>query len=111
MKVIKQKNHKDFKTIQCKKVDPIKDFKMDNSCYLLIKIEDKKIHIGICNYDHEILLEFIGDKSQDIYYSIINYEKENNIEFFTKKEHLCYLGKELKKAEYAIENNAEYVQE
>ena len=30
MKVIKQKNHKDFKTIQCKKVDPIKDFKMDN---------------------------------------------------------------------------------
>lgn len=112
---IKDKSlHKDFEVIQCRPYDDYKDHKNDNSCYILIKVdfEFSEIQVAICNYQHEILKVFKGRRAQDIYHAIFEYEKENNLQWFAEKQHIAYLGKELKKAEIALAlGNSGYYQE
>lgn len=112
---IKDKSvHKDFEVIQCKPYDDYKDHKNDNNCYVLIKVdfEYAEIQVAICNYKHEIIKVFKGRRSQDIYNTIFDYEKEHNLPWFTEKQHIAYLGKELKKAEIALAlGNSGYYQE
>lgn len=103
------------KTIHCPSYDTYKDFQMEpTGYYVLIKpnFEISTIEAAICNKEHVIVQIFQGQKSQDIYHAIFAFEKENNIEWLTNKEHIAYLGKELKKAELALVlgNNA-YFQE
>lgn len=104
--------HKDFEVISCKPYDDYRDHKNDNGCYVLVKVdfEFSEIHIAICNYQHEILKVFKGKRAQDIYAAIFDYEKQNNLQWFTEKQHVAYLGKELKKAEIALAlgNNGYY---
>ena len=105
---------KDFEVIQCKPYDDYRDHKNDNSCYTLIKVDFEfyEIQVAICNYKHEILKMFKGKRAQDIYATIFEYEKKNNLTWFTEKQHIAYLGKELKKAEIALAlGNSGYYQE
>jgi len=104
----------DFEVIQCKPYDDYKDHKNDNTCYILVKVDFEfyEIQVAICNYKHEIMKVFRGKRAQDIYTAIFNYEKEHNVEWFTEKQHIAYLGKELKKAEIALAlGNTGYYQE
>ncbi len=106
---------KDFEVIPVKEWDDYKDFRIESSgYYCLIRIEwDRgKISVAICNKDHELEKVFVGRRPQDIYAAIFDYEEKHNIQWFTKKDHIAYLGKELKKAEIALSiGNSAYYQE
>ena len=54
---------------------------------------------------------FRGRKAQDLYYTIFEYEKKHQLKWFSRKDHVAYLGKELKKCEFAILGKGDYVQE
>jgi len=99
--------HENFEMIDCPSFHPIKDFIMDDSCYLLIRINrvDTKIEVGICNYKHELLKGYQGVRAQDIYYRLL---KDGWIK---RLDHAAYLGKELKKAEIALATGSDYYQE
>ena len=104
----------DFEVIECKPYDDYKDHKNDNGCYVLIRVdfEHFEIQVAVCNYKHEILKVFKGKRAQDIYDTIFEHEKKNNLKWFTEKQHVAYLGKELKKAEIALSmGNSGYYQE
>ena len=106
--------HVDFEVIECKSYDNYKDHKNDDGCYVLIKVDfdHSEIHVAVCNYKHEILKMFKGKRSQDIYAAIFDYETKHNLKWFTEKQHIAYLGKELKKAEIAlVMGNTGYYQE
>jgi len=102
-------------TFQCPEYDNYKDFKRDpGGVYVLIKVNFtvSQIEVGICNKDHVVIAIFRGRKSQDIYNAIFKYEKDHNIVWFKEKTHIAYLGKELKKAEFAlVTGNSSYFQE
>ena len=100
-----QKLVKGCATEECAEYDAYKDFKRDPSgYYVLIKVNFElfRIEVGICTKDHEIVRIFRGRKSQDIYNAIFQYEKKHRVEWFREKTHIAYLGKELKKAEWAL---------
>ncbi len=104
----------DFEVINCKPYDDYKDHKNDDSCYVLIKVDFEfyEIQVAISNYQHEIIKVFKGKRPQDIYTAIFEYEKEHSLKWFSEKQHIAYLGKELKKAEIALAlGNNGYFQE
>ncbi len=106
--------HVDFEVIQCKSYDDYKDHKNDDGCYTLIRVDFEyyEIQVAVCNYKHEILKVFKGKRPQDIYTAMFDYEKEHNFQWFTEKQHIAYIGKELKKAEIALAlGNTGYYQE
>ena len=110
---VKDKTYaEDFEVIQCPSFDDYKDFKMDNT-YVLVRTypDAKEIGVAICTKDHVILKEFRGKRERDIYYTLFKYMEDHNSDWFSRFDHAAYLGKELKKAEFAIDNNTEYVQE
>ena len=111
--VRKQKLSSDFEVIEAKNFDDYKDFVTDTGCYVLVKVykDTKEIGVGICNYAHEILKEFKGKNARDIYFSILDYSEKHNKKWFTRLDHAAYLGKELAKAQLALEKGFEYVQE
>jgi len=102
----------DFAVINVKPYDDLKDFRMDKA-YVLIRTypETKEIGVAICNSKHVILKEFRGKRAQDLYFGIFTHMQEQSLEWFTRFDHAAYLGKELKKAEYALETGKEYIQE
>lgn len=101
-----------FEVIECS-WDRYKDWIMDYGCYVLIKVymDTNEIGVAICDQEHTILKEFRGKSASDIYATIFRYEKENNLNWFTEKQHIAYLGKELKKAEMVLVLGVEYYQE
>lgn len=105
----------DCENIDCPENDPVKDFKRDPSgCYLLIRVnfETLRIEAAVCDKNHKIKRVFSGRKAQDIYSAIFREEKKTGTEFFKEKTHIAYLGKELKKAEWAlVSGNNAYFQE
>ena len=110
----KQSIASEFKLIDCLEYDPIKDFRRDpTGVYVLIRcnIQDATIEVAVCDKKHTIIKAFRGKKAQDLYYTIFEYEKKHKLKWFTRKDHAAYLGKELKKCEYAILKKEEYIQE
>ena len=110
----KQTISPDFELIDCPVYDPIKDFRRDpTGIYVLIRcdVENSSIEVAICDKKHTIIKAFRGRKSQDLYVTIFEYEKKHKLKWFTRKDHVAYLGKELKKAEFAILKKEDYVQE
>lgn len=111
----KQALDEQCKVIDCKAYDPIKDFRRDpTGYYVLIRpdYENKIIEVAICNKSHKIVGIFRGKKCQDVYEGIFQYEKKHGHKWFSDKGHIAYLGKELKKAEYALTRKAnDYIQE
>ena len=110
----KQSIASNLEIIDCTPYDPIKDFRMDPAGYYVLIRADKSqalIEVAICDGKHQIMKVFRGNKSQDLYFSIFEYEKKHHCEWFRRKDHIAYLGKELKKAEMALVGKEEYVQE
>ena len=111
---VKDKNvADDFEVIHVKKWDDYKDFKMDDGCYVLIKVhwDTYEIGVAVCDYKHTILKEFRGRRPQDLYTAILDYSEKNSKNWFKRLDHAAYLGKELKKAEICMSIGTEYVQE
>lgn len=105
---------KDFEIIKAKPYDDYKDHKNDDGCYVLIRVdfEYAEIQVAVSDYKHQLLKAFTGRRAQDIYNAIFEYEKANNLKWFNEKQHIAYLGKELKKAELALSlGNTGYFQE
>ena len=110
----KQSLSPDLKIIDCLPHDPIKDFRRDpTGVYVLIRCDVKSavIEVAICDKKHTIIKTFRGLQSQDLYCTIFEYEKKNKLKWFSRKDHAAYLGKELKKAEFALLGKEIYVQE
>ena len=105
---------KDFEVISCPPYNDYHDHKNDDGCYILVKVDFEfyEIHVAILNYTHEIMRVFRGKRPQDIYSAIFAYEQKYNFKWFSEKQHIAYLGKELKKAEIALAlGNTGYYQE
>ncbi len=110
----KQSASRDFENIFCPAYDPIKDFRRDPSgAYVLIRINQKSkfMEVAVCDKNHVIQKAFRGKKCQDLYFAIFEYAKQRRLKWFTRMDHAAYLGKELKKAEYALAGREKYVQE
>ena len=104
----------DLETIECPVYDPIKDFRRDpTGTYVLIRCDIKThlIEVSIFDKKHTILKIFRGKKSQDLYFTIFEYEKKHDLKWFSRKDHAAYLGKELKKCEFALLGKDNYIQE
>jgi hypothetical protein len=111
----KQSFDKDFEVIEVRETDEVRDLKLDPSgFYVLIGINkiEQKISVAIANPKHEVIKVFQGREPRDIWTGIFNYEEKHDLKWFTRKDHVAYLGKELKKAELALASgNVPYVQE
>ncbi len=111
----KQTFASNFECINAKRTDPIKDFKLDPSgYYVLIKVfpVEQLIGVALCNQNHEIEKEFRGHAARDLWSLIFDSERRASVEWFTRKDHIAYLGKELAKAETALKNlDISYIQE
>jgi len=100
-----QKKAVDCEVIECPEYDDYKDFKRDpTGFYVLVRIEwdRSRMAVAVCDKDHTIVKIFRGRRAQDIYHAIFAYEKKHKVEWFKEKDHIAYLGKELKKAEAAL---------
>ena len=98
----------DFKTIPCPPYNDIRDYKQDKGCFLLIKIypEQKEIGVAVCTYNMDMLAEYRGKTAQQIYFYLLN-----NTSYISRLDHAAYLGKELARAQSALESGTEYLQE
>jgi len=106
----------DCPTVECPPYDEYQDFKLDESShYVLIRVDhnSSKIELAVCDPDHTIICIFRGRSYQEISHALFKYEKDRGLEWFRDKTHIAYLGKELRKAQTALEAgpNAEYYQE
>ncbi len=110
----KQMISPDLEVIECPVYDPIKHFRRDpTGAYVLIRceVETSLIEVAICDKKHMIIKVFRGRKAQDLYFTIFEYEKKHQLNWFNRKDHAAYLGKELKKCEVALLGKEIYVQE
>lgn len=105
----KQITHaKDFRVIYGH-YHEIRDFVLDKNGFFLIKVHPETKEIGaafVDNNTYEIKFEVRGKTAQEVYYVIFN---ELNVN--VRLDHAAYLGKELKKAEIALQTGEEYLQE
>jgi dihydropteroate synthase len=87
--------------------DEIKDFRLDEDGYFLIKLdrENKKIVAGFCKENNNILVKIIGSKPSDIYSEVI---KRGLVK---QADHIAYLGKECQKAYIALQQGLDYIQD
>ena len=100
------KEDKNMKLIKGK-YDDLKDYKYDIKGYFLIRINKatKEIEVGHCKQNNIILTKITGKRASDIYFSIIK------AGLVSRLDHAAYLGKELTKAEIALNYNLDYVQD
>jgi len=87
--------------------DRIKDWKMDPKGYFLIKVdrEKKLIEVGYVQKDNRVEKIIVGKTAMEVFNTII---KE---ELISLLQHAADLGAELQKAEIALKENVEYVQD
>jgi tetrahydromethanopterin S-methyltransferase subunit A len=87
--------------------DENKDWVYDPKGYFLIRINNKtkKLEAGYCKQTNKIIKVITGKKASEVYFTII----EQGL--VSRQDHAAYLGKELAKAEFALKNNLEYVQD
>ncbi len=97
------KNFKDIKAAY----DDAKEFYLDPKGYFLIRVDKGKgvIEAAFCKSRNIVELKVSGEKAIDIYMTIL---REKVID---RPDHAAYLGRELAKAEMALKNNLEYVQD
>ena len=94
--------------------DKIKDWKLDPKGYFLIDIDKKKklLRVGYCVIDksndksiHEMVAEICGKTAIEVLNTLIREE------FISTLQHSGDMGIELCKAELALNNNLDYVQD
>ena len=96
------------------KYHKIKDWKMDPKGYFLIQIDKEKkiIRVGFCKFSklgndpiHDMVAEVTGKTAIEIVNTLINQK------FISTLQHAADMGIELNKAEIAIKNNLDYIQD
>jgi hypothetical protein len=98
----------------CSVFDPIRDFHRDpTGAYVLIRCDrtNSQIETAICDKKHTIIKVFRGRKAQDVYHTIFQYQRQHKANWISTNDHAAYLGKELKKAEFSLSSQEDYVQE
>ena len=94
--------------------DKIKDWKLDPKGYFLINIDRKKklLRVGYCVINksndrstHEMVAEIYGKTAIEVLNTLIREE------FISTLQHSGDMGIELSKAELALNNNLDYVQD
>jgi len=81
------------------------DVTLDPAGYFLIRINESALEAGFCNYENKMLYTFKGINAQDISKAIAL----KNLKLTT--DHSLYLGRELQRAEDALRNKSEYIQD
>ena len=76
----------------------------DKKSFLLIRLKDEKIEVGICNYKYELVKAYSGKDIQALYKKIIDDG------WITEMKHASYLGMELQEAENCLKDGKKYVQ-
>ena len=89
------------------KYDRIKDWVMDPTGYFLIKIDKEKnqLEAGFCKKSNIVEKVIVGKTALEIFNTIIREKLVSTL------QHAADLGAELQKAEIALKNNLEYVQD
>ena len=108
------KKVKNIKSIKSK-YDKIKDWEMDPKGYFLIDIDKKtkNIRVGYCKFKnlkkkgevHELVSEIHGATAIEIVNTLIK------LKYISTMQHAADMGIELTKAEFAIKNNKNYIQD
>lgn len=80
-------------------------WKLDPKGYFLIRIQNSEIEVGYCTVDNVLKKVITGKNAESVYETIVRND------LVSLWEHACYLGKELKKAEIAMKQGLEYVQD
>ena len=82
-------------------------WEQDPKGYFLIKVDKKEkiIRAGFCTNDNKLVKEFIGKKAEEIYHTILAHK------LISVLAHACNIGRELAKAEIALEYGLKYVQD
>lgn len=82
------------------------NLQLDKLGYFLIKVDQvaKEIQVMYYNYDKILQSTIVGKNSRDLCLALI--EKG----WISQLDHAAYLGIEITKAQYALENEIEYVQ-
>ncbi|MEK6935104.1 MAG: DUF4346 domain-containing protein [Nanoarchaeota archaeon] len=78
---------------------------MDKKCFLLIRLKNEKIEVGICNYKYEMIKAYRGKDNFALAKKILDDG------WISRLDHAAYLGRELANAKNCLENGKEYVQE
>ena len=106
--------NKKVKKIIIAKYDKIKDWVIDPKGYFLISIdkEEKLIKVGYCIFDklnkdskHNLIAEIYGTTAIEIVNTIIKNK------YISSLQHAADMGIELQKAEIALKNNIDYIQD
>jgi len=79
-------------------------FKLDPKGYFLIRIKDSFIEVGHCKKDNKVEVMVKGKEVEEIMYKVID------LGLISLLDHAAYLGKELQRAKYCLENNEDYIQ-
>lgn len=86
------------------KTDDLKfPWKKDENGYFLVKIQNKKIHCGFVNNNHEMIFEFVGENPDKIIKEIAKRK-------ICDMEHLGYIASELTIANNCIKEGKKYMQ-
>jgi len=82
-------------------------WKLDPKGYFLIRLkrDDGIIEVGYCTTDNILRKIIRGKTAEPIYETLV---RDGLVSLY---EHACYLGKELKKAEIAMKQGLEYIQD
>lgn len=78
---------------------------LDPAGYFLIRVANKRLEVGFCNNKHQMLYSFISSSAEDLAKTIAQQTPA------ISTEHALYLGRELAKAQIALEQHKEYVQD
>lgn len=94
-----------FEKIEVKKNN--KKIELDPKGYFLIRMlpEKKLIELGFCNSEHQLLYVWESDSPIDLCKAV----DEKNI--LSSIAHGMYLGRELERAFYCLEQDLDYVQD
>lgn len=90
------------------KYDDQSEWEHDPAGYLLIRIKDENIEVGLVkkgNKPDQIEKVVTGENAREIYMTI--YKQGLNL----RGDHMAYLGRELAKAEYCLKNKLQYIQD
>ncbi len=92
------------KKIEFEDVDKYTHYVEDKKCFVLIRVKNKKIEVGICNKKYRLVKAYRGIDIQAMYKKIIDDG------WITEMKHSAYLGMELQEAKYCLETGKKYVQ-
>ncbi len=87
--------------------DDVKEWRMDPLGYFLIRVDHEKnvIEIGHCRDRNIVNVKIVGSDATFMFNTIIRNKLVGTF------QHAAYLGKELQKAEIALKEHLEYVQD